>query len=122
MVFPAGLCRVFLREQQVLVLANDYPDGNSERKALVATSRKHWRLSKRLTPAQLSELRDFYEARKGGHEPFYFYDPYESSPKFSSDPTGQSLDGRYMVRFDGAFSQEIGIGRADVQIALIQIA
>jgi hypothetical protein len=52
----------------------------------------------------------------------YFYDPYESNSRFTSDPTGQSPDGRYVVRFDGAFSQEVGMGRANVEIALIQIA
>lgn len=121
-VLPASLSHAFAREQALPVLVNEYPDGNSNRKALAPNSRKRWRLSKRLTPAQLAALRDFYEARKGGLEPFYFYDPYESNPKFSSDATGQSPDGRYAVRFDGAFSQEVGMGCADVQIALIEIA
>jgi phage-related protein len=121
-VMPASLCCAFVREQQVPVLECEYPDGSSQRKTLAASSRKRWRLSKRLTPAQLATLRDFYEARKGAHEPFHFYDPYESNPKFSSDPTGVSPDGRYVVRFDGAFSQEAGMGRANVDITLIQLA
>jgi phage-related protein len=113
---------VLPREQQVPVLGSKYPDGFSQRKALVANGGKRWRVSKCLTPARLATLRAFYEARKGAHEPFYFYDPYESNPKFSSDPTGASPDGRYVVRFDGAFSQEIGMGRATVDITLIQLA
>jgi hypothetical protein len=36
---------------------------------------------------------EFYEARKGGHEPLYPCGPYESNPKFSSDPTRASPDG-----------------------------
>lgn len=94
---PGSLCGAFLRERQAPVLENGYPDGSSQRKTLAASSRKRRRLSKRLTPAQLAALRGFYEARKGAHEPFYFYDPYESNPKFSSDPTGQSPDGRYVL-------------------------
>jgi phage-related protein len=121
-VLPASLCRSFARQQEVPVLVNEYPDGNSNRKALTANSRKRWRLSKRLTPTQLATLRTFYEDRKGGHEAFYFYDPWETSSRFASDPTGISPVGRYVVRFDGAFSQAIGIGRADAEIALIEIA
>lgn len=121
-MLPTSLSRACVREQAVPVLVNEYPDGNSNRKALAASSRKRWRLSKRLTPAQLSTLRTFYKARKGGLEAFYFYDPYESNPKFSSDPTGQALAGRHVVRFDGGFSQAVSMGRADVEIVLVEIA
>ncbi len=85
-------------------------------------SRKRWRLAKRLAPATLQTLRDFYDARKGPTEPFYFYDPYESSPKFSHDPTGQTVAGRYTVRFAGEWSQTVSLGRADVSIELIEVA
>jgi hypothetical protein len=86
------------------------------------TSRKRWRLAKRLPPIALAALRDFYDARKGATEPFYFYDPYETSPKFSHDPTGQATAGRYTVRFDSEWSQSVGLGRADVSIELIELA
>jgi hypothetical protein len=86
------------------------------------TSRKRWRLAKRLPPIALAALRDFYDARKGATEPFYFYDPYETSPKFSHDPTGQAAAGRYTVRFDSEWSQSVGLGRADVSIELIELA
>jgi hypothetical protein len=33
-----------------------------------------------VTPTQLAALRNFYDARNGTHEPFYFYDPYETNP------------------------------------------
>ena len=38
---------------------------------------------KRLPPTPLQTLRDFYDTRSGPTEPFYFYDPYETNPKFS---------------------------------------
>src|SRR5437868_567396 len=47
------------------------------------------------TPAALQVLRDFYDARGGMLESFYFYDPYETVTKSSYDPTGQALAGRY---------------------------
>jgi hypothetical protein len=70
----------------------------------------------------MATLCDFCEARKAAHEPLYLYDPYESNPHFSSDPTGASPHGRYVVRFEGAFSQAIGMHRPDVEIILLQIA
>ena len=86
------------------------------------TSRKKWTLTKRLTPAQLAALRNFYDARNGLHEPFYFYDPYDTNPKFSYDPTGVAVTGRYTVRFNSDWSQSVTPGRSDVQIELIELA
>ena len=74
-VMPASMCGTFVREQQVPVTECGYPDGSSRRNTLAASSRKRWRLPKRLTPAEPATLRDFHEARKGAHEPLYFYDP-----------------------------------------------
>jgi hypothetical protein len=64
-------------------------------------------LAKRLTPAQLQTLRNFYAARNGPGEPFYFYDPHETSPKFSCDPTGAAITGRHIVRFNGDWQQGV---------------
>ena len=75
-----------------------------------------------MAPAQLQELRDFYLARKGPTESFYFYDPYETNPRFSHDPTGTSLYGRYTVRFAGAWEQAVSFARADASIELMEIA
>lgn len=87
-----------------------------------ATSRKKWTLTKRLTSAQLHALLDFYDARHGTLEPFYFYDPYETNPKFSYDSTGVALTGRYTVRFNSDWSQSVTPGRSDVEIELIEVA
>lgn len=121
-VLPNALSRAFSRADEFLVADNEYANGESQRKVEGATSRKRWRLTKHLTPDRLEELRAFYEARKGPTEPFYFYDPYETIPKFSHDPTGTALGGRYTVRFDCAWEQACGLGRSDVSIELIELA
>jgi hypothetical protein len=121
-VFPQSLCRAFVHAREYPVVANDYRNGESQRSLQAATSRKRWQLAKRLAPATLKALRDFYDARRGVLEPFYFYDPYETIPKFSSDPTGAALAGRYTVRFNSEWSQSVGLGRSDVQIELIELA
>ncbi len=121
-VLPASLSRAFLHERVYPVLDNEYRNGESQRSAQASNSRKHWRLAKRLTPAQLSALRDFYDARKGPTEPFYFCDPYETSPKFSHDPTGQAVVGRYTVRFAGGWEQSTSLTRTDLSLELIELA
>ena len=121
-VLPASLSRAFVHEREYPVLDNEYRDGESQRKAQANNSRKRWRLAKRLTPAQLQTLRDFFDARKGPTEPFYFYDPYETSPKFSHDPTGQVAAGRYTVRFAGGWNQSVSLSRSDVSFELLELA
>jgi hypothetical protein len=68
----------------------------------------------------LATFRDFYDARKGPQQPFYFYDPWETNPKFTSTPSGGT--GRYVVRFEGAWEQMVGPGRADAGISLVELA
>jgi hypothetical protein len=121
-VLPASLSRAFIHEREYPALDNEYRNGESHRSVQATNSRKRWRLAKRLTPVQLSALREFYDARKGPTEPFYFYDLYETSPKFSHDPTGQAAAGRYTVRFDGGWDHSASLGRVDVNIELIELA
>lgn len=121
-VLPHSLCRSFVHEREYPALENEYRNGESQRTVQAANSRKRWRLAKRLTPGQLAALRDFYDARNGSTEPFFFYDPYETSPKFSHDPTGQAVAGRYTVRFSGDWNQSVSLGRSDVSIELIEVA
>jgi phage-related protein len=121
-VLPASLSRAFVHEREYPALDNEYRNGESQRSVQAANSRKRWRLAKRLTPAQLSALRDFYDARKGATEPFYFYDPYQTTPKFSHDPTGQASAGRYTVRFVGAWEQSTSLARTDLSLELIDLA
>lgn len=121
-VLPHSLCRAFAHEREYPVLDNEYRNGESQRSVQASNSRKRWRLGKRLPPAQLAALRDFYDARHGPTEPFYFYDPYETNPRFSHDPSGQAVAGRYTVRFAAEWSQSVGLGRSDVNIELIEVA
>src|SRR5437867_2509997 len=107
-VLPNSLCRAFAHAREYPIIENDYRNGESQRAVLATTSRKRWRLAKRLTPTLLQTLRDFYDARNGPTEPFYFYDPYETSPKFSHDPTGAAITGRYTVRFNSDWNQSVG--------------
>ena len=121
-VLPQSLSGAFVHTREYPVIDNEYRNGESQRSAQATTSRKRWRLAKRLTPTQLAALRDFYVARGGPIEPFYFYDPYETNPKFSYDPTGVALTGRYTVRFNSPWQQSAGPGRGAVQIELIELA
>ena len=121
-VLPQSLCRAFVHTREYPVIDNEYRNGESQRSVEAVTSRKRWRLAKRLTPAQLTALRAFYEARSGPIEPFYFYDPYETNPKFSYDPAGQAVQGRYTVRFNCEWSQSVSPGRAVVEIELLEVA
>jgi hypothetical protein len=121
-VLPASLSRAFVHEREYPVLDNEYAGGESQRSVQATNSRKRWRLAKRLTSAQLVTLRDFYDARKGPQEPFYFYDPWDTNPKFSYDPTGQATQGRYTVRFEGAWEQSAGIALIEVTVELVELA
>jgi hypothetical protein len=121
-VLPPSLSRSFVHERAYPLIENEYKNGESQRSVLAANSRKRWRLSKRLTPAALQTLRNFYDARGGTAEPFCFYDPYETNPKFSYDPAGRATTGRYTVRFNSDWQQSSGPGRSDVQIELLELA
>jgi len=121
-VLPWSPSRAFVRSQEYPVLDNEYAGGESQRSVLASTSRKRWRLAKRLAPTELAALRDFYEARKGLEEPFYFYDPWDANPKFSYDTTGQQTQGRYTVRFEGGWEQSAGIGLIEVSLELVELA
>jgi hypothetical protein len=121
-VLPLSLSRAFAHSREYPLIENEYRNGESQRSVQASNSRKRWQLAKRLAPAALQVLREFYEARSGPTEPFYFYDPYETNPKFSHDPTGVVTVGRYTVRFNGDWQQSSGLGRSDVQIELLELA
>ena len=122
LVMPWSLCKAFAHSREYPVIANEYRNGESQRSRQADTSRKRWSTQRRLTPSILEDFREFYEDRGGGMEAFYFYDPWDASPKFSYDATGASPVGRYVVRFDCAWSQAAGIARADVQLDIVELA
>jgi hypothetical protein len=119
---PASLSRGFVNEREYPVLDNEYRRGESHRSVQASNSRKRWRLAKRLAPIALVALRDFYDARRGPTEPFYFYDPCETNPRFTHDPTGQATAGRYTVRFANPWAESTTLFRADLAIELIELA
>lgn len=121
-VLPQSLSRAFAHERAYPLIENQYKNGESQRSVLATNSRKRWRLAKRLPAVLLQTLRNFYDARNGTSEAFFFYDPYETAPKFSYDPTGVSTLGRYTVRFNGDWQQSSTPGRSDVSIELIELA
>lgn len=118
--FPQILAVAFTREHSREAYVNVYVDGESQRKCLVGNSRKRWQRTHRLTPTQVTTLRNFYDARGGPLEAFYFYDPAETSPAYTATPSG--TQGRYTVRFEGDWSQQMSPGRGEVATVLIEVA
>lgn len=88
----------------------------------LVTSRKRWQLTKRLAPTDLATLRTFYNSANGPHGAFYFYDVFETSPKFSYDATGVATVGRYTVRFDSPWQETSFPARSNTQLALVELA
>lgn len=117
-VMPASLCTAFAESLEVVALGVEYHDGTLERSRLAATSRRRFRLEKRLSTAALTALAAFWAARRGELEPFYFYHGKEGA----HDPTGVSTAGRYTVRFASAWSESWGMARADVALELVELA
>jgi hypothetical protein len=87
-VLPLSPCKSFVHERAYPLIENEYKNGESQRSVQATNSRRRWRQAKRLTPAALVAVRNFFDARNGSTESFYFYDPYDTNPKFSYDPTG----------------------------------
>lgn len=121
-VMPWNLCRSFVRVQSWPEQHNDYPDGRRQVRVLAENSRKTWQISQRLSLDALVALRNFWLARKGPTEAFYFYDLYETDPPCTYDEGGAALDGRYKVRFDGGFAAEWSLPRFSTSITLVEVA
>jgi hypothetical protein len=120
-VLPVSLSTAFERIQELPVVINEYRDGEPQLSRQAETSRVSWRLGKRLSAGALATLRTFHNARNGRQEAFYFYDPFETSPRFTLSPSGTT--GRYTVRFDSDWSQSAGVGaRLETEMVLIQVA
>jgi hypothetical protein len=118
-VMPLSLSSAFIEIQTLPARVNEYHDGTSHRSPILAAVRRSWRLAKHLPNDQLLELRAFWETQ--GLASFYFYNPSETSPRYSYDPTGSAVQGRYTVRFNNSWSQQTGIGMVDTEIELIEV-
>lgn len=125
-VMPQTLCAAFIESREWSVEINEYVDGSSQRTARTATSRKRFQIGKRLNATQLLALRDFWDARKGPMEAFYFYSPYDatlgSAIGSNYDASGVGTTGRYLVHFVGEWSQAMGMVRGEVSVELEELA
>jgi hypothetical protein len=123
-VMPQSLCLSFIESREFPQLENLYHDGTREVGALASSSRKSFKLSRALPPTPLATLKAFWDSVGGGLKPFYFYNPYEGSPVGANyDATGVGTTGRYVVVFQGNWSQNTEITRTTVpNLALIEVA
>jgi hypothetical protein len=120
-VMPWNLCIRFESSSEFVTLRNEYPSGNSHRRALASTERRRWRVARRLTAADWSAFLAFYYQVKGSQS-FYFYDPWDTVPRFHYDPTGTAQNGRYCVRFASALTMAAGLPRVEAELELVEVS
>ena len=126
-VMPFSLCTAFTELREYVQLQNQYHDGTVQRSQLAQTSRRTFRLSKRLSAAALSALYNFWASQNGGLTPFAFYNPFDvaTGQQIGSnyDPTGNNTQGRVTVAFRGNWAQATDLARSDVQaLELLEVA
>lgn len=130
-VLPNSLSTSFTLTSTYPVLFNFYNDGTIQRSMIsdgvnAPRVKRVWRISRRLTVIALSTLYTFWQARAGGHQPFYYYDPFDYAfgLKVGSnyDASGVSTQGRRTVHFSGDWSHTIGIGRSSgPELVLVEL-
>jgi hypothetical protein len=118
-VFPQSLSVKFTASRKYETRLLEYHDGTTERGTLVNAPRRTWKASKRLTPAEASTLRSWFDAHQA--DAFYFYDLRETTPPNTWDPTGTATAGRYIVRFASDWQETIDMARSDVGVELIEL-
>jgi hypothetical protein len=123
---PASLSTAFTESREYAQLQNQYRDGTIQRSQLAQTSRRTFRLSKRLDASVLSALYSFWVSQKGGLTPFAFYNPFEvtAGQQIGSnyDATGNSTQGRVTVVFRGPWAQATDLARSNVQgLELVEV-
>jgi hypothetical protein len=126
-VIPYALCTAFSESREYVQLQTQYHDGAIQRSQLVQTSRRTFRLSKRLSASALSALYGFWISQNAGLTPFAFYNPFDvaSGQQIGSnyDPTGNNTQGRVTVVFRGNWAQATDIARTNVQaLELVEVA
>lgn len=126
-VMPFSLCTSFTELREYVQLQNQYHDGTVQRSQLAQTSRRTFRLNKRLSASLLSALYSFWISQNGGLTPFAFYNPFEvgSGQQIGSnyDPTGNNTQGRVTVVFRANWAQVTDVARTNLQdVELIEIA
>lgn len=125
-VFPQTLCTAFVEDRQYVQLQSMLHDGSILRGQLATTTRRSFRLAKRLTAADVATLKTFYDAR-GALTPFFFYNPFDVGagvqPGSNYDPAGNSVTGRVTVVFrNTSWMQTTGLGRTEIpDIQLVEV-
>jgi hypothetical protein len=124
LVFPQMLCRAFNETRGWPARENEYHDGTSHREALVSSARRTWKLTTRLSSADMVTLQSFVTTY--GPAAFYFYNPKEPAtgqPEGSNyDATGAGTQGRYKVRLAGDWNEQIEIARSNAALELVEVA
>ena len=126
-VMPASLCTAFTELREYAQLQNQFHDGTVQRSQLAQTSRRSFRLNKRLNASALSALYNFWVSQDGGLTPFSFYDPFDvgvgQQIGSNYDPTGANTQGRVTVVFRGNWAQSTDLARTNLQgLELIEVA
>lgn len=127
-VLPAGLCAAFTELREYAQLQALYHDGTVQRGQLALSSRRTFRISRRLSSAALATLYAFWCGQNNGLTPFFFYNPFEPAAGLAVgsnyDATGISTQGRYTVAFrGGTWTQATDICRTNVQgLELVEVA
>ena len=107
-VLPQTLSTLFVESREYVLLTSQYHDGSQQRSQLAQSSRRTFRLAKRLTRANLTAFKSFWDAHVGG-VPFFYYNPFDvvSGNRIGSnwDANGNSVVGRVTVKFVGNWSQ-----------------
>ena len=125
-VMPASLSTAFTELREYAQLQNQYHDGTIQRSQLAQTSRRTFRLSKRLSASVLLALYSFWVSQKGGLTPFAFYNPFDvaAGQQIGSnyDLTGNSTQGRVTVAFRGPWAQATDLARSNVEgLELVEV-
>jgi len=123
-VLPQTLCTAFTEERAFLQIQSQYHDGTAHRRQLAQTSRRTFKLAKRLASADLATLKAFYDQQQGGITPFFFYNPWDGTQTGSNyDSSSNSTVGRYTVVFRGGWQQTTALVRTNIpQLELIEVA
>ena len=126
-VLPASLCTAFTELREYSQLQNQFHDGTVQRSQLAQTSRRTFRISKRLSASVLSALYSFWDSQNGGLTAFAFYNPFDvvgGQPIGSNyDSTGNNTQGRVTVVFRGNWAQATDVARTNLRdVELIEVA
>ena len=117
-----SLSRAFVHTREYPVIDNEYRNGESQRSVAGGDQPQEVEPDEAADALALADAPGVLRCAERHHEPFYFYDPYETNPKFSYDPTGAAVTGRYIVRFNSDWSQSVTLAGRTCRSNLIELA